>query len=487
MSSQSEVDIEFAKRKIQEIGKYVGKYFVDAEQNLSQNSVSLFDYKFPEIHIERQKEYKKIIIRKIESLFSPEEVNSFNLGNMNGLFLSIVDHHGILNHPFLFGANVASHFHKLFSKNKKTSSIITLDCSNCPLNDPFHKRGFQFHGRQINIFSKNDKNKLVYSVPLVGFRIMDKIITTKKNILFSKEELDFLRSISDKIDSIDFSKCKRYSDQITKINYHLWPMLFEKFLRKDLIDLIQLEHDEILIEFLFDFFKKEETFIYKALFDEEFRSIILDKFRGNYSAWDEKRNYGTHFFWHIDKDGVQHRLYLNEEEKLVAANNFSIALEKNAILEGLRQKTIIPGMFLKFSIFVCYLGVIPFGGFGGVNYLSTIKNIWLDVLPEEYKFEKELISKIKTDGLITIPMVYDYDQKNEKILEQYAFDVMYKGGITKEYLEKIDKLRMDELMRPAIEMTYNYYSNLLPPEDRKEIKFDEKSIYAPLIKLFKNV
>jgi len=64
---------------------------------------------------------------------------------------------------------------------------------------------------------------------------------------------------------------------------------------------------------------------------------------------------------------------------------------------------------------------------------------------------------------------------------------MYKGGITKEYLEKIDKLRMDELMRPAIEMTYNYYSNLLPPEDRKEIKFDEKSIYAPLIKLFKNV
>lgn len=483
-NKKAEEDIIFAVKKVNELGRYIGKYFFNNATNLFENATSLYDYDFPKIHLERQKDYKKIIFDKIQQLFTDAELKNFDLEQIKGLTLPTIDHHGILNHPALYSGNINSRFNELFIKKDKAIPIIALGCGICPLNDPFHRRGFQFQGKQVNMFSKYDQHRLIYATPLVEYDIITKLIKSKKHILFNQNELDFLKKINDIIANIDFSQCERYSDQIIKINYALWPLLFEEKLRKNLVDLIILEHEEIVTKFLLEFLQNEDTFIYQMMFGQKFRELILESFRGKYSAWEESRQYGTHFFWHIDKNGIQRHLYFNTDNELESGEGFRIKFTLEEIIRGMKERVIVPSMFLKFSTAICYLGIVPLAGIGSVNYLCTLKDTWAKIMPSEFSQEKELISKIKTDGLVTIPIGYEYDREKNKIVELYAFDVFYKGGFSQDYLEKVGKMRIDELLRPLLDFAYNYYMKLLPEKERVKIDFDQKTILQPFKRLF---
>jgi len=482
MQSQAEKDIDFAMKTVNTLGKYVGKYFYNCDYNLTQNAQNIFSHNFPNEHLQRQKPYKDLIINKIKKIFNENELNNFDLESIDGLTINICDHHGILNHPWLYTANMISHFDRLFTKNRKAIPIITLDCGNCPLSEPFHKRGLEFHDVHVNLFPKSKKRQLVYTMPKTDISIMEKVVEYGKHTEFNEKELELIKKIDQIIQNLDYSDCEKYSHQITKINYYLWPLLFEEKQRDNLIDLVTLEHDEILVEFLIEFLQDESTFIFQMMFDKDFRDIVLNKFRGKYSAWDEDRNYGTHFFWYINEKGIQERMYLNKNEELVSENGSKIKFNKNEIIKLLMKKQLIPSMFVKFSTIVCYLGCVPMGGFGSVNYISTLKELWLEIMPEKFSKEKELLKQVPTQGIITTP--FAFEKNNGELKELFAFDMFYKGGFTKEYLDKVNQMRLDELMRPGLEFCYNYYTNLLPENERVKIKFDKKAIHKPFEKLF---
>lgn len=479
-SKKGEEDISLAMRKMKYLGTYVQKYFFDKGKNLVQHIQDINNQNFEKIHLERQKEYKKLIAQKIKFLFRDTYLRDFKFDQEKGLTLNITDHHGLINQPIFYSANIVSDFNRLFLKKKNNFPIITLNCGNCPLDEWTHKRGFKFRGKNISLFPKKEKSHLVYATAKRQFDIVSRVIKSKKHILFNKDEMGFLERIDDILSKIDYSKCKKYSDQATKINKEIWPLLFEKKIRNNVIDLIGLEHDEILVKFLGKFLNNKDTFIHQMLFDNKFGTHILNKFRGLFGAWNEKINYGTHFFWHIDKNGIQHRMYINSKNELEARNGFKIKLSLEEVLENLSKKTILPGIFLKFSVSTFYLGIKPLGGISSLNYLSNLKTRWLESMPNKFKRETKLIGAVNTDTLVAIPIAYYLE--NSKVKNLYAFDAIYRGGIKKDYLKKLsEELSIADLTKPLI-VSYNHFRTFLPGRNKK-IDFDENLLYQPIEKV----
>lgn len=150
-----------------------------------------------------------------------------NINYESGLASGIIDHHGIIDNPILFGGALVSNYYKLFNR-KEFGDILTFATGNIPLNEPFRRRGIMFRGKRINLYPKADKNKIIYSLPLQKVSIEDRIQKAHEWHKYSDEDKNFFQEIDSLINNIDFSTCEYYSDQLTKINFYLWPRLLRK-------------------------------------------------------------------------------------------------------------------------------------------------------------------------------------------------------------------------------------------------------------------
>jgi len=421
-----------------------------------------------ELYKKRQIFFKELIKNKVKRLFNEEERKNIDLRLDNGLASGIVDHCGILDNPILLGASLVSNYSKLFDRSTH-GDILTFATGNIPVNEPFRRRGFMFRGRRINLYAKKDKNKIVYVMPKQDFNLVDRAVKAHEFHLYSKEEQSFLIKTTELIKKIDFSTCKSLGDQLTKINYYLWPFLFEEKLRSKLSNLISIEYDDIVSEYLIHIIENDKkSFIYMMLFDEKFREKTLKEFGGIVGAWNDEEDSGTHFFWGVDSNLERVSLRTEKDSLVSKDGNYTHLNEKDVILL-LRQKKLIIGMLLKFSLVIFYMGLKPLAGLGSVEYLNRMKIKISNFLSKYFSDEVENFKNIDINGMVSIPLLLEKDGTNVKSIN--AFDVFYKGGISQDYFNRLSKLPLKSLVVPILTF-YTYAAAKYGNEEDKKVKFE---------------
>jgi len=482
----------YPDKRLNEVANAVIKYlpslvpFYSSEETLSEYSRRVNFYKSNKIHLDRQKIFKLKIKEKIERLFNKNELTDIkiNINAKSGLVSGVVDHHGILDHPWLLAVHLVSNFYKLLNRDIE-GDILTFATGNVPLNEPFRRRGFILNGKKINLFSKNDKNKIVYGLPKYDFDIVARLKQESHQWhKFNTEEQELLLKIDGIIKNIDFSTCKYLGDQLTKINYYIWPLLFEEKIRNRVSRLVSIEYDDIVIDYLIFVLENEpESFIYQMLFEEKFRVKIMTRFMGAVGAWSEDGGSGTHFFWGLDKDNKHIRLELDNGYLVSKKKDFKIRFAPQEVIKKLQQKELLPCMFLKFSLIMLYMGMKPLAGYS-IEYLTRIKKNMIDVLKEDFPKEAELATGVPIDNMNVISICQGRDDKGE-LRELHAFDIFYRGGFSEDYFKKLDSFHFKDYMIPPMLFAYKYgLAKYGGSDQRQEFSVTEEDLQKTAEKIF---
>ncbi len=457
-----------------QIKQYV-PYFaslLDNDLTLKEFSNQLYNFKvFPE-HTARQELIKLILKRKSIQLFGPEANNKLQINLTGPLAFNIADHHQVLNHPFLISANLVSSVNKFFRPTKQ-DAIFVISSGDVPPNNYFSKNGFVLHGKRAPLFSVSEREYCTYYIPKRDFNFIDRLKTNH----FSEQ--NFLLEHQKIINSLDYSGCQDYKDQISIIIKNTWPLLYNPAIRNNLPDLIYITQEELITEFLLDLIP-QNNFITAFLFNPKLRQKTLDNFRGNVVAWREKEGKGTHFFWLKHPEAPRSiRMYIKDDWLIPQHQTFQhlkIHLEPNTIISKLKSREIFPSLFTIFSVLNFYAGVRPLTGYGSTVYLSFFKESWLKTLKNtKYEDELDSISSIDALGLVA-GLVLFYKRQNEKLKVQYAHDIFCDGYITTDYLHNVFEMKFKDALAVGLADMYDYFSQKYIPINKKikkTITFDD--------------
>jgi len=444
--------------------------FFSGNESISGYSSETFEYVPSGVHRERQGIFFDLIDEKISRLFTASEQLDIRLPDRSlGLKGGVVDHHGILNHPVLLGVNVTPHYSRMFDR-KENGDILTFATGNVPLNDPLHRRGFMIGGQRVNIFPKSDKNKIVYGLPKYTF---DFVESQKKSGMWSERtdrEKSTLNEMQALIDALDFDSCYSLGDQITKINFHLWPLLFAEGIRDNVSNLISLEYDDIVISY----FKRvisdrEDSFIHSLVFDKDYRERARDFFDGKTGAWNTGKGTGTFLFWALDKENKHVSLRLEDDCLVSDDKSTMITLDEASVFRALDEKLILPGMLLKFSLILFYLGMKPFAGYGSANYLSVMQKEVADFMRDDFLEEVSNFESLAMNNVTSVPVLLKRDGDGN-VRDYFAFDIISDGGLGTDYFSKIDSVPLKYFMASNLNTMYDYAYNLYGSGE-KELDF----------------
>ena len=469
-------------RQIVDLMPPLEEFFAN-EDTIEPYSKNLHNPQTQQVYLERQKVFLELIQTKLHRIFNATERKKIKIleDSSKGLEAGVMDHHGILNDPILFGTNIVINYYRMFDR-EKNGDMLTFGTGNVPLNDPFHRRGFMIEDKRVILYKKEEKNNLVFQSPV---RKIDYIESLKKNHfwhLYSQVAQKCLLETQDMISNIDFSGCEILGDQIVKINFYLWPLFFEQKIRSNVSNLISLEYDDLVIDYLiFVLENTADSFISRMLLDIKFRDRALEHFEGATGAWNKKTGKGSHFFWAI-QNNQQVRLTLADDILKSADGAVKLEWNKQALIEALKRRQILPCMLLKFSLIIFYMGLWPFTGYGSTNYITVMQRQLSDFLETDFPEEVDRIRKMKVNNMTSIPVVL---RKKENLIENYfAFDVIKDGGLPMDYLDKINKVPLKYFLAPRLDQLYEYAFNLYGKGAKSNIKITSDDCQPLFKKVF---
>lgn len=465
---------------IEQIKKYVPKvagYFDDIE-TVSQYASRLSAHEVDGVQRERQRLVAARVEAKIIGLWGDGALEK-NKVDLNGpLAINIGDHHQVLNHPFLIASNVISGAGKILLPQKSTA-IVVISSGDVPPNNFFSLNGFTFHGKRVSLFSASERETTSYYLPKRLFDPVDRLRKINRWTEFNESERAFLVSEQERLQSYDYSRCQNYIDQISIVVRESWPRMFEEKLRATLPELLYVTQEELVSDCLIQMLTSE-NFITATFFSKQFRQVVLDNFRGNVVAWRESEGKGTHFFWRKHPDRAHSlRMYVQGEYLVPHDERYhhlAVPLEPAVLAELLKAREIYPNLFTIFSVLNFYAGIKPLTGYGSRVYLELFKEAWIRCLGgSAYSDELPRVGLVDTSGLIAgLPLFYKREGPSVRL--QYAYDIMYDGGVSEEYLKGAFALSVRDLFSiGAIDM-YPYYSLKYIPASEKvvpKITFDD--------------
>jgi|GEM_PF-1442258 len=481
MSDSDAAKLAENEKLIQQTKKYspqLGELF-DRHVSLSEYSASLYDFNPPAEYLKRQELIKEKLTTKIKQLFGVDAIQKLKINFSGALAFNIADHHQVLNHPFLISSNVISSVSK-FLQPKKSEAIVVISSGDVPPNNFFSRNGFTFHGRKVPIFSNSEREFVSYYIPKRDFNFIEKLKLADRWREFNSEEQDFLLAEYEKISGYDYSHCANYNDQISVIIKNTWPALFVPEIRKNLPELIYITQEELVTECLIDLLT-DDNIVSRCLFDSVFRTEVVNNFRGIVVTWQEDEQKGTHFFWRKYPGRSQSlRLYLQGDSLVPTDERFkdlAVPLDRQTIIELLKNREIYPSLFMIFGVLNFYAGVNPLSGYGSITYLQLMKEAWLKTLSkfnltEEYKLLETVEAKSLVAGLALF-----FKRKDGKLKTLYANDIFYDGGVSAQYLQTVFKMDFADFLSVSAVDMYDYLSQkYIPPEEKMRLNINSDDL-----------
>lgn len=427
--------------------------FFDLETPLSTYSKQLYDYTADPVHIQRQapianamKEYIQRVYKRDVDIPLP-------------MITNIVDHHSLLNNPILIATNIVANAHRLLLGN--TQPIVVFSTAIPPQDNYFGD--IRFHGKRMPFFSKKELPQSTCFLPTHEYTCIERLKHSKKWSSLTAQEQSFITDFETLLREVDTSTAQNLSDQVSVLNNVLWKKCFAKDIRDSVPDLFYIPNEDILL-LLSQALLFEDNIISRALFNTEFRQRVLDRFNGLIGCWDsEGTQKGSHFFWHRTSKNRPEALLVEGNALVNKRGTYRIELTPEAIHQAMQQWEIIPGLFVIYGYLSMYAGIRPLVGYGSLNYITRMKEAWLDVLDLDGE-EKERVNSVNTTGVIGGLITNFKREANGELRSQYVMDIMYDSGITREYIEQLCTMQFKHVLMPA---ALEIYGSYVPADQRQ--------------------
>ncbi|MCK4763876.1 MAG: hypothetical protein KAW12_16860 [Candidatus Aminicenantes bacterium] len=376
--------------------------------------------------------------------------------------ISYADHHGLLNYKLLYNSNI---LYSLMIKELELPYVVVLATGNIPLMNISYPRGFYFKERKFNFFRKKQSNTPVF---LVNSNLhaekqegIESFLLNYGKDIINIEEKEFLEYLFFNCLEIEKSAEKHnvFSDQITYLNYKLWRYYFDRSIRDSSPNLIYLQSNQIILSLLIEEIKKRDSLISLILFEPEARKVYLKNFYGIPGCWGE--NHGSHWFWGIveRKNKVRFTsLRVDDAANSLIGENFGLELDREAIVEALLAKKILPVIFFDFLIVTFMEGYLALGGLNQLEYLPQMQEAHIKSLEEIGM--NDLVEKFAapiSHGLICGMYPFEFDSGIDLIWHYNSRDGKFNGnmdgGLTQKELDNVYKTEVTELIGAGIETT----------------------------------
>lgn len=188
----------------------------------------------------------------------------------------------------------------------------------------------------------------------------------------------------------------------------------------------------------------EETLFHQMLFSPGLRAALLRELDGVAGCW-EGNTGGTHFFWGLDSRGIRFPLRLWEEAgKTVLAGCSSLGEDvrvpftPRALAEGMREQTLLPGMFLCFLEMHFLRDFTVFGGYYQPTYLAQMRRGMVQAMRELGGFDEEaaVIEAKRSD--MTLGLIYLLRSHGAGLFPVSTAELMERPVSTAEIEERLE-------------------------------------------------
>ena len=190
--------------------------------------------------------------------------------------------------------------------------------------------------------------------------------------------------------------------------------------------------------------RREGGILHQMLFREGLRTALLRELDGVAGCW-EGNTGGTHFFWGLDSRGIRFPLRLWEEAgRTVLAGCSSLGEDvrvpftPRALAEGMREQTLLPGMFLCFLEMHFLRDFTVFGGYYQPTYLAQMRRGMVQAMRELGGFDEEaaVIETKRSD--MTLGLIYLLRSHGAGLFPVSTAELMERPVSTAEIEEKLE-------------------------------------------------
>ena len=190
--------------------------------------------------------------------------------------------------------------------------------------------------------------------------------------------------------------------------------------------------------------RREGGILHQMLFREGLRAALLRELDGVAGCW-EGNTGGTHFFWGLDSRGIRFPLRLWEEAgKTVLAGCSSLGEDvrvpftPRALAEGMREQTLLPGMFLCFLEMHFLRDFTVFGGYYQPTYLAQMRRGMVQAMRELGGFDEEaaVIEAKRSD--MTLGLIYLLRSHGAGLFPVSTAELMERPVSTAEIEERLE-------------------------------------------------
>jgi hypothetical protein len=378
--------------------------------------------------------------------------------------LQSTNHVGILTHPIFIGANL------LKSGLSKTNGVILSDVASfLSFKNPSSPRSLM-----LNIRSRPEAHKIsIFSQKEVGYSFVHTFKPYQKSHVFGDKFctgiLPSLLSLvkTNDISSKHFSNLEKFihkvmldehilsqetfRQQTNLINQTLWSSLFNNN-----NELVEVSTESVITSYLASMLRaQEDTIITRLVLSHEWRQQVNNIISENNESF---------LFWGVSENNGKFRpIQLFLDENILYGENFSVEITAKNIAELLEQNKLIPNLFFSKVILSLYAGFKLCGGFFHVDYMRKIKSNWMLLLQAMGESnEVELVRNVPVENLIGTPVLFL--RKFANFIKPATGLDLLGGQITCTMLQEINKLKVIDLIIPAIPTLYNLILKKAAPD-----------------------
>jgi len=368
---------------------------------------------------------QKLLLR----VYPAELVDDVLRQNGQSPLVSTIDHHGILNHPFFINSNL------IYSQRATIKYLLCLSTAGVSLNNSSWPGCLLFSrpdGRMERFSFFRDKIKTQTVLAVKGFNSEDVALFEshiKAAGFLSKDNKQRLLGLTQEIFSdpglFEFSD---FSEQAAHASSALWQKVFPSAPKLLYLPLEELVNELIVNEIL----PRNGHILHKLFFTTAGWDSIEKYFHGSLGAFTDSHK-GSFLFWGISAN--LKRVHLHRfGSKIVDHGLYEFGLPDNSLIEALSKNVLYPTSLVCFLVLL-YYGITCLGGFNQVNWLTDIKEKFIDLLaewgerelaarvlavPTENFAEGSLAFGVNQQGQIYKPSVLDLFLKNDpEIYEKY--------------------------------------------------------------------
>lgn len=372
--------------------------------------------------------------------------------------VSTIDHHGILGSPFFLNSNL------IFSLRPEAKYLICFATAGVSLNNHTWPGSLlvtnekDSHLRRFSFFPEKQKMRTVLSAGKLGEDDFHKTIgRIQVGDSIPQEQKSKLVSLVAEISSLaEIKNQPDFSHQACLFSYQLWSKTFPSAPK-----LVYLSLESLVSDLLIQNLQNSQN-IFAKLFSTPDGWRLLEKyFTGLKGAFGPK-DAGSFLFWAVDSKG--RRLHLRRAGDRLKGENFALQINSADIIASLRNKSIYPTSLVCFLVLL-YYQLTCLGGFNQVNWLTGIKNKFVDLLKEMGETDlAEKISRVAANNFAETNLVFAFS--GGRLYKPTLLDIYLKEDIHQ--YEKIQAFSKKITLAKSIDSSLSEIYRVITPADERD-------------------